>query len=121
MDKLVLQANHCYENNCYDACATMLRRILETLLIESYEYLKIDCDIKDKDGNYLMLEKICNNAKSNTKLSLTRIKNKLDDFRDLGNFAAHRRYYNTFKSDIDSCKKDFRVIIEELMYKAGIK
>lgn len=121
LDKLILQANHCYENNCFDACATMLRRILETLLIDSYEHLKIEQDIKDTNGDYFMLEKICNDAKTNSKLGLTRVKNKLDSLRDLGNYASHRRYYNTFKSDIDNCKNDYRVIIEELMYKSGIK
>lgn len=121
LDKLILQANHCYENNCFDACATMLRRILEILLIDSYENLGIEQDIKDSNGDYFMLEKICNNAKTNTILGLTRIKKKLDVIRNLGNYASHRRYYNTFKSDIDNCKVDYRIIIEELMYKSGIK
>lgn len=121
LDKLVLQANHCYENNCFDACATMMRRIFETLLIESYEKLNIDNEIKDSNGDYYLLDKICKNAKNNSKLALSRIKNDLDTFKDLGNYAAHRRYYNTFKSDIDNCKVKYRIVIEELMYKAGIK
>ncbi len=121
LDKLVLQANHCYENNCFDACATMMRRIFETLLIECYEKLNISDEIKDANGNYFMLEKICTNAKNNTTLALTRIKDELDTFRDLGNYASHRRYYNTFKSDIDNCKVKYRTLIEELMYKSGLK
>lgn len=83
LDKLILQANNCYENNCYDACATMLRRILEILLILSYRNLGIEDDIKDSSGNYFMLEKICTNAKGNKILGLSRIKNDLDVFRDI--------------------------------------
>lgn len=121
LDKLFFQANHCYENNCYDACATMLRRILEILLIKSYENLKIEDEIKDNNGNYFMLEKICNNAKNNKTLNLSRLRNNLDSFRDLGNFAAHRILYNTTKSDIDDKKDKLRALLEELLYKAGLK
>ncbi|MBQ7104505.1 MAG: DUF4145 domain-containing protein [Bacilli bacterium] len=119
LNKLVLQANKCYEEKCYDACATMLRRILEILLIKSYEELGIEQNIKDSNGNYFLLEKICNDAKTNTSLNLSRIKNKLDILRNIGNYAAHRITYNTTKKDIDEIKVDLRVILEELLYKAN--
>lgn len=121
LDKLCCQANHCYENNCYDACATMLRRILEILLIKSYENLKIEDEIKDADGNYFMLERICNNAKTNRTLGLSRVKNDLNSIRDLGNFAAHKILYNTTKQDIDNKRDKLRALLEELLYKAGLK
>ncbi len=121
LDKLCFQANHCYENNCYDACATMLRRILEVLLIKSYENLQIENEIQDGLGNYFMLERICNNAKSNKTLNLSRLKNELDSFRDLGNFAAHRILYNTTKQDIDNKRDKLRALLEELLYKSGLK
>lgn len=118
LNKLVLQANKCYEEKCYDACATMLRRILEILLIKSYEELGIEKSIKDSNGNYFLLEKICNDAKTNTTLNLSRIKNRLDILRNIGNYAAHRITYNTTKKDIDEIKIDLRVMLEELLYKA---
>lgn len=121
LDKLCFQANHCYENHCYDACATMLRRIIEILLIKSYENLQIEDEIKDNSGNYFMLEKICSNAKGNKTLNLSRLKNDLDSFRDLGNFAAHRIFYNTTKQDIDNKRDRLRALLEELLYKAGFK
>ena len=61
-----------------------------------------------------MLEKICSNAKSNKTLNLSRLKNDLDSFRDLGNFAAHRILYNTTKQDIDN-KKD-TIILKVLTF-----
>ena len=121
LNKLVLQANRCYEEKCYDACATMLRRILEILLIKSYEKLGIEQAIKDQNGDYYMLERICNDAKTNSTLNLSRIKNKLDTMRNIGNYAAHRITYNTTKKDIDDIKTDLRVLLEELLYKAGFK
>ena len=121
LSKLVLQANKCYEEKCYDACATMLRRILEILLIKSYEKLGIEQAIKDQSGNYYLLERICSDAKTNSTLKLSRIKNKLDVIRNIGNYAAHRITYNTTKKDIDDFKNDLRVLLEELLYKAGFK
>ena len=118
LNKLVLQANKCYEEKCYDACATMLRRILEILLIKSYEELGIEKSIKDSNGNYFLLETICNDAKTNATLNLSRIKNRLDILSNIGNYAAHRITYNTTKKDIDEIKIDLRVMLEELLYKA---
>ena len=108
LSKLVLQA-------------TMLRRILEILLIKSYEKLGIEQAIKDQSGNYYLLERICSDAKTNSTLNLSRIKNKLDVIRNIGNYAAHRITYNTTKKDIDDIKNDLRVLLEELLYKAGFK
>ena len=119
--KIVHQVNKCYEEKCYDACATMIRRLLEILLINSYEKLNISQSIKDSDGNYFQLEKICKDAKTNKILNLSRIRNKLDQIRNIGNYAAHRITYNTTRADIDEIKIDLRVLLEELLYKSGIK
>ena len=42
LDKLIAQANNCYKNNCYDACAVMLRRIFEITLILAYRNNNIE-------------------------------------------------------------------------------
>lgn len=100
----------------------MIRRVFEILLIESFKELKIEDQIKDSNGNYVMLEKICNNAKVNLTLNLSRnTKESLDQIRDLGNFAAHKITYNTRKSDIDKTYSSIRTCFEELYYKAGLK
>jgi hypothetical protein len=43
-----------------------LRRLVETLLIECYEYQKLESCIKDKDNNYLMLSGIIADAVDKT-------------------------------------------------------
>lgn len=121
LTKLVKQANHCYENNCYDACAVMIRRSFEILLILSYQSLGIENEIKNGDGNYKMIKDICANAKMNTVLNLSRSKNDLDSIRELGNYAAHKFYYNTQPKDINDLKVKIRVCFEELLYKSGLK
>lgn len=121
LDRIILQINHSYANNCYDATAVLMRRLFEVLLVLTYQNLGIDDEIKDTSGNgYLMLEAIVNNAKSNKILKLSRIKNEFDDFRKVGNFSAHSITYTAGKKDIDDIKLNYRVMLEELYNKAGL-
>lgn len=121
IESLAKQINASYENNIFDGCAVLMRRLLEILLIHSYEKLGIQDLIKDRNGDYLLLEGIVSNAKGNTKLNLSRnTKNSLDDYRKLGNFSAHKIYYNCKRNDIDKLMMEYRATIEELLYKSDI-
>lgn len=121
INKLVDQINHCYEYNCYDACAVLMRKLFETVLILAYENLQIANEIKDSAGNYYMLESITGNAKNNSTLNLSREpKKSLDKIRDIGNYSAHNIYYNATKKDIDDISTLYRLVMEELYYKAGL-
>ncbi|UZJ79444.1 DUF4145 domain-containing protein [Fictibacillus sp. KU28468] len=116
------QINASYENNIFDGCAVLMRRLFEILLIHSYEHKELDSEIKDVLGNYRMLVDIVNNAKTNSKLGLSRnTKDSLDDFRELGNFSAHKVFFNARKTDIDRVVLNYRATIEELLYKSGIR
>lgn len=55
IESVVRQANGTYEHQWYDACSVMIRRLVETLIIEVYEAKKKAHEIKGGDGNYLML------------------------------------------------------------------
>ena len=122
IESLSRQINAAYEFNIFDGCAVLMRRLIEVLLILSYENRNIETAIKDKNDNYLMLERIIDNAKNNKTLNLSRnSKNALDEFRILGNFAAHKIYYTTRRTDIRNALKEFRALVEELLYKSGIR
>jgi hypothetical protein len=122
LENLGNQINASYENNIFDGCAVLMRRLFEILLIHSYENLKIDAEIRDGTGNYRMLGDIVNNAKTNVKLGLSRnTRDSLDNIRELGNFSAHKIYYNAKKYDIDRAILNFRACIEELLYLSGIR
>lgn len=120
LDRLIRQINHSYANNCYDAAAVLMRRLFEVLLILSYQNLGIDNEIKDSDGNYVMLERIVKDAIQNQTLKLSRIKKEFDTFRQVGNFSAHSITYTAGRKDIDDIKINFRVMLEELYNRAGI-
>lgn len=120
--KLAKQINSSYENNIFDGCAVLMRRLLEVLLIHTYENKNVTGQIKNNSGEYKFLSKIINNAKTNSTLQLSRnTKNCLDDFRNLGNFSAHKIYYTAKRRDIDRVILDYRAAIEELLYKSDFK
>jgi hypothetical protein len=120
LTRLIKQINSSYKNNCYDACAVLMRRVFEILLISSYQEFKIDDVIKSSDGNYFMLERIVKDAKNNTTLKLSRIKNEFDTIREIGNNSAHSITYTAGQKDIKDIKNAYRLMLDELYNKAGL-
>ena len=117
IEEISQQANGCFENGWYDACAVMLRRLLETLIIECYEYHSIADSIKGKDGNFLYLRDLIDrfvnettwNPSRNTRLALPKLK-------EIGDLSAHSRRYIAKKPDITNLQRELRVVIQELVY-----
>jgi len=122
IESLAKQINASYEFNIFDGCAVLMRRLLEILLILTYEHLNIEAELQDTNDNYVSLEKIIANAKSNKKLKLSRdSKSVLGEFRALGNFSAHKIYYNCRRADLKKVASNYRATIEELLYKCGVR
>ncbi len=122
LDKLISQVNNTYKNHCYDACAVLLRRIFEIMLIHMFENYKLESSIRDNNGDYKMLNNIVEKAVENKNiLGLSRgVKEDYEKIRNLGNYAAHRIHYNTRDTDIDDIRQIYRVRLEELYHKAGL-
>ena len=119
---LCKQINASYENNLFDCTAVMMRRLLEGLLVLSYQNLEIEKEITEKSGWHSTLDKIIKNAEQNVKLALSANTRKdMLLFKDLGNYSAHKIWFNSTQQDIKPHILKYRVIIEELMYKAGLK
>lgn len=116
------QINASYENNLYDCTCVMMRRLLEGLLVLTYQNYGIEEEITDKSGWHLTLDKIIKNASQNSILALSaNTKRDMALFKDIGNYSAHKIWYNATKQDIEPHMLKYRVIIEELMHKAGIR
>ncbi|MGA2909106.1 MAG: hypothetical protein ABSE36_15495 [Terracidiphilus sp.] len=122
IETLAKQINRSYEENIFDGCAVIMRRLLEVMLILAYKKLGSEAAIQDVDGNFKMLEGIINDAKTNSTLGLSRnSKELLEVFRKLGNFSAHKIEYTCHRQYIQPHIMDYRGIITELLYKAGLK
>lgn len=121
IDRIIKQINFTYNNNCYDACAVLLRRLFEILLVLAYQRNGVEQDITNSQGHHLMLEGIVKNAKTNSVLNFSsRVKKNFDTFREVGNNSAHSITYTASKKDIDDIKIAYRVMMDELYDKAGI-
>jgi hypothetical protein len=122
LERIVQQINAAYENNLFDACALMMRRLLEILLIHTFEEAGIVSDIVDTEGGYQNLKTMINKAKSRSEIGLSGgVRKTIDQFRELGNLSAHLIRYNCRQDDIRPIRMDYRAVIEELLYKAGLK
>lgn len=121
IEKVAHQANGCYANGWYDACAVMLRRLLETLIIECFEAHKISDRIKDQHGNYLFLRDLVDRALAENSWTLGRsVRTVLPKLKELGDKSAHDRRYNAHREDIDKVLKNVRDTIQELLGVANL-
>ncbi|XAT60639.1 hypothetical protein GN278_07330 [Rhodobacteraceae bacterium Araon29] len=118
---LVEQINGSYTYGFYDGTAVLMRRMMESLIISSFENKAKEAQIRDADGNYLMLRDLISQAKNPSNFKLSRgMGEVMDLIKDLGDTAAHNRSYITKKMDIDNVQSKFRRLIEELCVLAGI-
>jgi hypothetical protein len=122
IESIAKQINRSYEENIFDGCAVLMRRLEEVLLVLSYEHLKIEGAIKDTGGQYIALEGIVANAAGNSTLNLSRNSRKaIEIFRNLGNFSAHKITYTCKREFIKEKIDEYRALVEELMHKAGLR
>lgn len=118
IERIAIQALGCYDLGWYDACAVMIRRLLETLIIECFETHKIEYKIKNQDDNFLYLQdlisKFLNDSEGKWNVSRN-TKNSIPNLKDIGDKSAHNRYFTARQSDIDAMRSDLRTVIEELI------
>jgi len=122
LEKVCTQLNGCYQFTFYDAASVMLRRSIETLIIEAYEHLHREVEVKDADGNYFMLGELVNRSISATGLTLGReARAALKEIKKLGDRSAHNRRYNAVKADLDDIRSGVRVAVDELINIASLR
>jgi hypothetical protein len=122
IEKVVNQINGCYERGWFDSCAVMMRRAIETLIIECFEGHGIDAKIKNKDGDFLYLGDLIDKTLAETAWNLGRnTKKGLPKLKTIGDHSAHNRRYNAVRDDIDKISTDFRVVCEDLLYISKLK
>jgi hypothetical protein len=115
------QMNGCYASGWRDACAVMMRRLLEIVIIEAFEKKGVAHKIKDASDNYYHLSKLIDLALSEPALPLSRnTKKALPSLRDVGHLSAHGRYFLAAPEDVEKMRNDCRVVLEEFLHHAGL-
>jgi hypothetical protein len=123
IERIVFQINGCYEHGWFDGCAVMMRRMLETLIIECFESHGIDEKIKNPvTGDFLYLAELISRALAEPSWNLARnTKRALPKLKNIGDQSAHSRRYVAHREDIDGLASDFRSVCQELIYLARLK
>jgi hypothetical protein len=118
----VSQINGCYASGWYDACAVMIRRLVETLVIETFESHKMESKIMNPTGDYLHLGGLVTNALNEPKWNLSRnAKRALPRLKDVGDLSAHNRRFTAQREDIEKVIPDLRVVAQEFIFLARLK
>ncbi|HEV2398151.1 MAG TPA: hypothetical protein VGS27_14490 [Candidatus Sulfotelmatobacter sp.] len=122
VEKIVFQINGCYEKGWFDGCAVMMRRLLETLIIECFEEYRIADRIKNQKGDFFYLSDLIDKVSQETAWNLGRnTKTALPKLKNLGDMSAHSRRYTAHREDIDKVSTEFRNVCQELLYLAKLK
>lgn len=115
------EMNGCFSEGWYDACAVMMRRLVEIVLIEAFEHKGVSHTIKDRNDNYFQLSELIDKALAEPKLALSRnAKKELPKLRNLGHRSAHGRYFTAQATDIRKVEDGLRVVVEEFLNHAGL-
>ena len=122
IEKITNQINGSYERAWFDACAVMMRRLLETLIIECFEQYSISDKIKTKQGDFMFLRDLVGKTLSESSWTLSRnTRSALPKLKDLGDRSAHSRRYIAHRQDIEPIRLEFRVAVQEFVYLANLK
>jgi hypothetical protein len=116
------QINGTYEKGWYDACAVMIRRLIETLIIETFEEHQIAHKIKNNAGDFLYLRDLIDKTLSEPSWNLGRnAKQALPKLKDIGDKSAHGRRFFAQRGDLQTLLSDIRTVVQELLYLSGLR
>lgn len=117
---VVREINGAYEKGFFSACAVMIRRLIETCMIEAFEHKGKASVIKKANSNeFKSANEIKNELLQNPFGILPRnarraLNNK--NILELGHKCAHDRFFTARKHDVDDIKNEVRSLIEYLIY-----
>ena len=122
LERIAHQINGSYENGWYDAAAVMIRRLVETLIIEVYEANGMAFEIKDAAGDFMFLRDLVAKILVEPKFSLGRAaKRALTELKEAGDKSAHSRFYTAHRRDIEGLAHHLRNIVQDLIGLAKLK
>jgi hypothetical protein len=122
IEQIVHQLNGSYGKGWYDASLVMIRRLIETLIIEVFEAHKLEAKIKDPNGDFVFLRELIVALESEPSWTLSRNSRKvLGELKDVGDKSAHSRRFTAHRKDVERLIPALRVVVQELIYLAKLK
>jgi hypothetical protein len=122
IERVANQINGAYEKGWYDACAVLLRRLIETLIIETFEHHNIASKIQNASGDFLYLRDLVDKTLAEKTWNLGRnTRRALPMLKDIGDKSAHSRRFVAQRGDIQPLLGDIRTVVQELLYLSKLK
>jgi hypothetical protein len=111
--RILWEINRCYDAACYNACAAMVRHLIEMLIVAAFEHHNMSDKIK-KDGEYLPFSALIGKAAAEPLLKLGKgTKRVLPELKFFGDAGAHSRMILVRKHDLDRMHNQVRGAVEE--------
>ena len=119
--RLVPQINGTYDQEWYEGTAMVLRRLVETLIIELYTRRGWSRDVQDPDTNeFLQLKSLIDKLNGDARLRMQRRTiDGLTKVKEVGDTAAHDFRIRIRKSDLDRIQSAVRLTCERLIFTIG--
>lgn len=116
LEKIAFQMCACYEAGLYDASLVMMRKLLETLIIECFERYNNEDEIKDNNGYFYYLSDLIPKFINSNKWNVSRnLSNYIKEVKKYGDLSAHNRRFIAHKSDFDKFKFELRQTVQEIV------
>ena len=110
------QMCQCYDTGLYDATLVLMRKLIETLIIECFERHGIDNQIKDSNDIFYYLSDLIVKFISSKNWNVSRnLKSNIEKIKKYGDLSAHNRRFLAKKKDIDDMKIELRQVLQEIV------
>lgn len=110
------QMAQCYECGLYDATLVLMRKLVETLIVETFERFGIDNSIKDANGDFFFLKHLIPHYLNSPRWNASRnFSQNIQKVKRYGDLSAHNRRFQAKKSDIDDFKFELRQVVQEMV------
>lgn len=107
---------HCYDSGYYNATLVLMRKLIETLIIECFERYGIDSDVKDLNGAFYYLSDLIPRYLLSNKWNASRnVTKSMEAVKKYGDLSAHNRRFLAKKTDIDSFTFELRQALQEII------
>ena len=106
----------CYECGLYDAALVMMRKLIETLIIECFERHGIEDKIKDSEDNFFFLSHLIPAYLKEKEWNASKNIKNISKLKEKGDLSAHNRRFTAKKPDLDACKDELRLFVQDIVY-----
>ncbi|MDR0335263.1 MAG: hypothetical protein LBH69_05210 [Methanomassiliicoccaceae archaeon] len=120
LDRLIVQINSSYRDGSFDACASVMRRLLESVLILSFQANGIESEIRGTGGDYLGFGDIIKKAAASSVLGLPQKGIDISAVSRVGDYAGKGPMYTFGANDINAVRTGYRNVLETLYESAKL-